>query len=182
MLKEFDIKLSDQEIRDNRIGFSEQLVEKIANKSDTGVHLGVGLLIGSILTKPEHGVLSYHHGDIRQYRGANSGFWEFVNDEKKMGVTLQQLTENLDAGKVVVYEPVDISDARTLSEVRRRSRNASISMLSEAVKKLNDFSFASKDVNNPGKVYLETDKNNKLITLIFLFKELIGRIGKYLRI
>jgi methionyl-tRNA formyltransferase len=99
-----------------------------------------------------------------------------------MGVTLQQLTENLDAGKVVVYEPVDISDARTLSEVRRRSRNASISMLSEAVKKLNDFSFASKDVNNPGKVYLETDKNNKLITLIFLFKELIGCIGKYLRI
>lgn len=36
-------------------------------------------------------MLSYHHGDMRRYRGQPPGFWELYNGEREIGVTVQRL-------------------------------------------------------------------------------------------
>ncbi|WP_137283448.1 formyltransferase family protein [Halorussus salinisoli] len=89
-------------------------------EADTAIRFGFGILKGDVLDAPEHGVLSFHHGDLRKYRGMPSGFWEYLHDEDTAGVTLQKLSETLDGGEIAAYEPVDIADAPTWPDVRRR--------------------------------------------------------------
>ncbi|WP_267642386.1 formyltransferase family protein [Haloarchaeobius amylolyticus] len=99
---------------------------------DLVVRFGFGILVGEALTAPTHGVLSYHHGDLTEYRGQPAGFWEFVHDEPTAGITVQRITDELDAGEVFAYEEVDITDADTWREVRRRLYVTSEPLLAQA--------------------------------------------------
>lgn len=111
-------------------------VEAAAAESDVAIRFGFGFITGPVLTAFDHGVLSYHHGDLRTYRGQPMGFWEFVHGEETAGVTVQQLTDELDAGRVAALRTVDIADARTWKAVKRRLLAASEPLLAEAVRNL----------------------------------------------
>ena len=109
-------------------------VEALASEATVCVRLGFGFIIGPVLTAFEHGVLSYHHGDLRRYRGQPMGFWEFIEGAETAGVTVQQLTDELDAGRVAALKSVSIGDCRTWEAVRRQLFAASADMLTEAVR------------------------------------------------
>lgn len=47
--------------------------------------------------------LSFHHGDPSKYRGRPAGFYEIQNGEKTTGTIVQQLSNELDAGKIYAY-------------------------------------------------------------------------------
>jgi hypothetical protein len=72
-----------------------------AYRPDVILRFGFRILRGEILRIPTYGVWSYHHGDNRKYRGGPAGLWELVNGDPESGVTLQVLTETLDAGRVL---------------------------------------------------------------------------------
>jgi folate-dependent phosphoribosylglycinamide formyltransferase PurN len=115
------------------------IVTQIDDRSDIVIANQTGILQGDILTQPEYGVISYHHGDIREYRGAApTGFWQHLNDEKYAGITLQRLNEELDAGEIVAFNKVSIGDADTWYEVQERMYSASIPMLKEGIETLED--------------------------------------------
>jgi hypothetical protein len=59
------------------------------------------IISGDILQAARYGIWSYHHADNAVNRGGPAGFWEIVNDEPCCGVTLQQLTPELDGGLVI---------------------------------------------------------------------------------
>lgn len=179
-----EYNLSQDSISDNRITLPTQLVETIADSTDVVIHNGVGILSGSILNEPEYGVLSYHHGDIREYRGASGGYWEFLNDEDEMGVTLQQLTEELDGGRIIVYESVDISDLHTFSEIVTESREQSVPMLAEAIRSLEKQSFTPTEVDESelGELYLKGQKADPWVTLRFYIKNYTGRLRNWLNL
>ncbi|AGN01460.1 methionyl-tRNA formyltransferase [Salinarchaeum sp. Harcht-Bsk1] len=109
--------------------------------TDVAVRMGFGFLVGDALTAPTHGVLSYHHGDFREYRGQPAGFWEYVHGRDIAGVTLQRINETLDGGEVVAERDVVIADAPTWDEVRRRLFDASTDLLAEGVTRLERESF-----------------------------------------
>ena len=111
----------------------EDVVATVADETDVVVRFGFGILKGDVLTEPEHGVLSFHHGDVRRYRGRPVGAWEFIDGAREGGVTLQRLTETLDGGRVVAFERVDLSEAHTWPEVVRRLYDASEGMLADGV-------------------------------------------------
>lgn len=115
----------------------EQAVETLS-EADLAVRFGFGIVVGEALSAPNHGILSFHHGDITEYRGRPGGFWQFINKECTAGVTLQRLTETLDGGEIVLLEHVEISDAKTWPEVQERIYRTSDHMLSEGVKRLQD--------------------------------------------
>jgi hypothetical protein len=50
------------------VRFPAAAVDRIG-AAEVALQNGVGILQGDMLTAPEHGVLSYHHGEIRRYRG-----------------------------------------------------------------------------------------------------------------
>ena len=62
---------------------------------------------GNFLTKDflkvsKHGIISFHHGDYKKYRGSPAGFWEVFNKEKKTGFMLQKINEKLDFGNIIL--------------------------------------------------------------------------------
>ena len=109
-------------------------VEAAAAEADVAIRLGFGFIVGPVLTAFEHGVLSYHHGDLREYRGQPMGFWEFLDGAETAGVTVQQLTDELDAGRIAALETVDIRDPVTWEAVKRRLLSASEPLLAVAVR------------------------------------------------
>jgi len=172
-------QLAPETVVDGRVELPEPLVERIA-AADVVVHLGVGILTGPILTEPAHGVVSYHEGDLRAYRGSSSGFWEFLEGEPTTAVTVQRLTETLDGGQIVVEAPVDIRDAGSVLEVRRRLEEASVPLMAEAIERLGRPEFDPETVSEDelGRLYVRADRNATGPSLRFLRRELPGRIRR----
>lgn len=102
---------------------------------DVAVRFGFGILKGDALTAPSYGVLSYHHGDLREYRGRPAGFYEFVHGEDTAGVTVQRLTEELDGGQIAASATSDIADAESWGVVRDQLFAASPPLLATAVQR-----------------------------------------------
>ena len=116
----------------------EETVEAVAQHADVSIRYGFGFLVGPILSELEHGVLSFHHGDLREYRGMPMGFWEFVHGDDTAGITVQQLTEKLDGGRIAALKTVPIDDLHTWGAVRRRLFDESEDMLVTAVENLRE--------------------------------------------
>jgi hypothetical protein len=65
------------------------------------IKFGMGLLrVPDELPCP---ILSYHHGDPRQFRGRPAGFYEILTGERRMGQVVQILSNTLDGGTVVAF-------------------------------------------------------------------------------
>ena len=80
----------------------EECLDFIKDKNpDIILRFGFRILRGPILGIPKFGIWSLHHGDNKVNRGGPPAFWEVVYGESISGITLQQITENLDGGKVL---------------------------------------------------------------------------------
>jgi hypothetical protein len=78
-------------------------IEKIrSEKIDVLIRCGSGILLGDILSAAQFGVISFHHADNRINRGGPAGFWEVYNKEPQTGFIIQQLTDELDGGNVLL--------------------------------------------------------------------------------
>lgn len=91
--------------------FDDDALKTIADQEfDVLIRCGSGILRGEILELPPFGILSFHHGDNRVYRGGPSGFWEVLNREPSSGFVIQKLTEELDGGEVIFRGNIMTSD------------------------------------------------------------------------
>src|SRR5437879_4553424 len=83
--------------------FSDEDVAKVKDLDlDLLIRCGSGILSGGILRASRLGIVSFHHGDNQVNRGGPPGFWESYYREPKTGFIIQRLTEELDAGEVLV--------------------------------------------------------------------------------
>jgi methionyl-tRNA formyltransferase len=103
-----------------------------SRKPDCIFRFGFGFIHEPVLSLPSKGVISYHHGDIRKYRGQPVAFWELNAGERQMGVTVQILNEQLDAGRIVLEKPVPIHWNDTWDSLEKRAYDESVDMIHEA--------------------------------------------------
>jgi len=82
--------------------YNKKDILKIKNlKLDIIIRGGSGILKGEILKSSKYGIISFHHGDNKIYRGGPPGFWEVFYENSCTGFIIQQLTEQLDEGNVI---------------------------------------------------------------------------------
>jgi folate-dependent phosphoribosylglycinamide formyltransferase PurN len=132
----------------------------IIRKSNPDILLlvgGFGILKEPLLSLTRLGVLSYHHGDMRKYRGQPPAFWELYNNEKEMGITVQILTSGLDCGIPVVEKTLEIKKDDTPEKLQIRAEKESENMMYEALKKLADPGFVPSKIEIYGKIYTIPD-------------------------
>jgi methionyl-tRNA formyltransferase len=134
---------------------------------DVAVRFGFGILKGDALTAPQYGILSYHHGDLTEYRGRPAGFHEFIHQEPTAGVTVQRLNESLDGGAVAAFEAVDIGDVTSWSEVLSRLYRVSPDLLPIAVQNCVENATTLSEPESVGDLY--TMPSN-LQTLKYIFE------------
>ena len=151
------------------------VAEAVAAEADVAVRYGFGFLVGPILTALEHGVLSFHHGDLREYRGQPMGFWEFVNGDDEVGITVQLIDETLDGGRVAALDRVGIADLHTWEGVKRRLLAESEDMLTRAVTAIEDD--AVREPDSLGDLYSHP-KGRPVAT--FAARNAVGRLREVL--
>lgn len=89
--------------------FPNEVIEKIKTyQLHFMLRFGFGILKGNILNVAQWGIWSFHHGDEQEFRGGPPGYWEIMKSVRKQGVILQQLTEKLDAGKLILKREYSI--------------------------------------------------------------------------
>jgi folate-dependent phosphoribosylglycinamide formyltransferase PurN len=141
-----------------------QTVIESLKEVDVAVRFGFGIIVGKALTAPEQGILSYHHGDLTEYRGQPAGLYEFIHGRRTAGVTVQRLNNSLDAGELAAVTDCDISDAQSLREVQSRLFEASPRLLAEAV----DNCMNKENISEPeslGRLYTTPDTTTTLLYL-----------------
>ena len=114
---------------------------------------GYGIIKEPLLSLTPLGILSYHHGNMRKYRGQPPALWELYNNENEMGITVQILSSGLDCGIPIEEKTVEIRKTDTLKKLQDRSMSESLNMMYEALKKLNDPGFVPSKIDSFGKVY-----------------------------
>jgi hypothetical protein len=78
-------------------------------KIDLVIKFGMGLLRDPQNLSARYGVLSFHHGDPRSYRGRPSGFYELLQDAHHVGAVVQELSNILDGGKIRAFGSYQIT-------------------------------------------------------------------------
>ena len=97
---------------------------------------GFGIIKKPLLNLVPYGVISYHHGDMRKYRGMPPAFWELYNGEKEMGITVQRLTKGLDCGCPIIEKKIKILPTDTFKSLKERAMKESEDMMYKALIKL----------------------------------------------
>lgn len=83
--------------------FEKKYIDIIKESNiDLLIRCGSGIYKGDILSCVQFGIISFHHGDNRKYRGGPAGFWEVLEGEEYTGFIIQKLTEDLDGGDVLM--------------------------------------------------------------------------------
>lgn len=70
---------------------------------DVLIKFGMNLLKDPQAITTKYGVLSFHHGDPSLFRGRPAGFYELAQNVDRIGAVVQELSNDLDAGKVRAF-------------------------------------------------------------------------------
>ena len=153
--------------------FSPETTNLIEESGADCVYLnGFGIIREPLLSLCRFGVISYHHGDLRYYRGGPPAFWELYHGAKEIGVTLQILSPQLDAGKVVLMRHFSITKGKGWGYHKHLIYKGSVSMVVEGLRGLAQGSLSPQLPSELGKVYTLPKLRQ---WLILHFKVLIGR-------
>jgi folate-dependent phosphoribosylglycinamide formyltransferase PurN len=146
---------NDIDVIETNEPYSQTTIEKIKEYDLDLLILtgGFGIIKKKLLDITPLGVLSYHHGDMRKYRGMPPALWELYNNEEEMGVTVQILSPGLDNGIPIEEKKITINKKDTLTKLQQRASDASVDMLYKALIKLCDKAYVPEKIEKFGKVY-----------------------------
>lgn len=150
-------------------------VEAVGESCDVVMRYGFGLLKGDVLHTPEYGVLSFHPADIRQYRGMGPP-QAYLDGRDRMGVTLQRLTEDIDAGEIIAYAETDVDDRATLWEIYDELHNLQANTLAKGIENLRDPSVEATIPDSLGPYYSTTLRRKPSFAGRVLLKNLRGHV------
>lgn len=94
------------------------------------------ILKAPILNLPPKGTLNYHTGGLPKYRGRQPLFWAKYHREKKIGITVHEMAESLDAGAILSQHWVENSDDLSLHQLYLKTIEVGPQVLIDAMNKL----------------------------------------------
>lgn len=128
------------------------ITDVLAAECDVVLRFGFGLLEGRVLSAPEHGVLSTHGSDIRKYRGLGPKA-SFYNGDPSVGVTLQQLTEEIDGGRIVAVAERELPRYHTLDDAYGAVYEMQSEIYADGIAKLMRDDFTPREPESLGEYY-----------------------------
>ena len=119
--------------------YSSEVLKFIKSTNpDVLFRIGWGIIKEPLLSISPIGILSYHHGNIRKYRGQPPGFWQLYNKEREAKVTVQILEEGIDCGAIIAEVDVPIYSRDSYKSFNRRLYTSSYDLVAKACKNLSN--------------------------------------------
>lgn len=153
------------------------VVDDVATTSDVVLRYGFGLIDGDILTEPREGVVSFHPADIRRYRGMGPP-QAFLDGQSEMGVTLQRLSTDIDAGEIIAIEHRNLDGCHTLWDVYDCLRDVQRRLLATGIANLRDPDVEPTIPDSLGPYYSVTTRRRPTIALQILAKNVRGYLAR----
>jgi len=91
------------------------------------------MLPAAMLDAPPFGCVNVHASLLPSYRGAAPINWAIAKGEKKTGVTIMQIDEEMDTGDILVQKDVRIGDEETAWELSKRLSLEGAQLLLETI-------------------------------------------------
>ena len=94
------------------------------------------ILPKDVLTIPKFGALNIHASLLPRWRGAAPIQRAILAGDKKTGITIMQMNENLDAGEIISQKEIEIKEKNTAQEIHDQLAKTGSSLINEVLKKL----------------------------------------------
>lgn len=115
-------------------------------------------------TLPKIGTVNIHPSLLPRYRGPNPYMQVILRGEKKTGVTLHLVDENLDTGSVLLQNEIDILPTDTGKELREKTYIAARKLMSEFLRKIqNEVIIPIKQNESRASYFGFVDENMKML-------------------
>ena len=113
----------------------EALIEEIKNmQPDLIVVVAYGkILPKEVLDIPKYGIINLHSSLLPRFRGAAPINAAIINGDKKSGVSIMYVEEELDAGDVILQEETEITDEDTFLSLHDRLKDIGADLLLKAI-------------------------------------------------
>lgn len=85
------------------------------------------ILPNELLTLPKHAAINYHDGPLPRYAGVHATSWAIINGEKTHGITWHLMSEQIDAGDIIIQKSVDLLSDDTALTLNARCLEAGVS-------------------------------------------------------
>ena len=127
----------------DRIEFFGDIHSEDALEHVRGLDPALGLVYGGpivrpeLFTIPELGTLGIHHGKVPHYRGKKTTFWALYNGETEVGVIIQRISDQLDAGDIIRQSTLPVRN-RLLPLVKKDLEHIGIDLYLDAIKDVLD--------------------------------------------
>jgi folate-dependent phosphoribosylglycinamide formyltransferase PurN len=103
---------------------------------DVLLHQTPEILRRDVLRAPKIGILNRHLSMLPDYRGAWPVFWQFVNSESCLGITIHMVDEGIDTGPVLEQAAVERRPDETLVSAHRRLFTHAVGLTADALARL----------------------------------------------
>ena len=115
-------------------------------KCDIVVSASWPYIIQSEMLQYFHGrILNVHASLLPKYRGQHPLNWALLNDEKKIGVTIHLVSEELDAGNILIQKSINIKDEADMQYIRKKIHSIGAKLLVESIKKFKNLQSIPQD-------------------------------------
>jgi len=118
------------------------------------------LLTSEVLSIPYLGCVNIHGSLLPKYRGAAPVHWAVLNGETLTGVTSMLMTEELDAGDILLTRQTEIGEDETSGELYERLSILGADLLSETIKAAADFEIIRRQQNHNEATYAPAIKKD----------------------
>jgi folate-dependent phosphoribosylglycinamide formyltransferase PurN len=105
-------------------------------KVDVLIHQTPEILKGDVLRAPTIAVVNRHMAWLPSYRGAWPVFWQFANDERRLGVTIHKVDAGVDTGDIIVRESVERLPSDSIASAYARLFERSVAVTCDALRRL----------------------------------------------
>jgi methionyl-tRNA formyltransferase len=96
------------------------LTELDSLQADLQIVVAFRMLPEVVWNMPKYGTFNLHASLLPQYRGAAPINWAIINGDKETGATTFFLTHEIDTGKIIQQEKIEISETDTAGTVHDR--------------------------------------------------------------
>lgn len=136
---------------------------------------GRGILHGEILDVARQGIISFHYGDNRKYRGVPAGFWEVLFNDCKSELIIQKLDKTIDNGNVIARKTLETKETHLLNMHQLFSQSrVLIKDVLATLKKTGNLPKYESGMQTTGKLYTTPTLLQSLQYLPLLIRHAIG--------
>ncbi len=116
-----------------------------------------------ILTLPKHHAINYHDALLPKYAGMHATSWALMNREATYGITWHVMTEQVDAGAIVVQREVDITLRDTAFTLNAKCYDAALASFGELIDGLARRSLQPVPQNPAERTYFALSKRSATV-------------------